>query len=336
MRLPRLVFVCLVTLACAAWAEEKAPAPGATPDAPAKPESLKDRASYAFGVNLVGVAKQSGIELEEAYFVRGVRDALADKLLMTPDEIRATLQEQERAREAQQKGTASAGGGESGKAPAAAANPDALAKPESLKDRASYAFGVNLVAVSRRNQIELDEDYFVRGVRDALANKVLMTPDEIGATTQEQEQALAAQRKANASAIGIKNKMEGDAFLAENTKREGVVTLPSGLQYKVLKEGAGPIPKETDRVKVNYRGKLLGGPEFDSSYDRGEPTVIPVNAVIPGWREALRIMPVGSQWKLWIPPQLAYGDQGKGGIGPHATIVFEVELLGIEGGGGSS
>jgi len=220
--------------------------------------------------------------------------------------------------------------------------PDAAAKPESLKDRASYAFGVNLVAIARQNGIELNEVYFVQGVRDALADKLLMTPDEVRATLQEQEWALEARRKSNASAIGIKNKIEGDAFLAVNTKREGVVTLPSGLQYQVMKEGTGPVPKETDRVKVHYRGELLGGPEFDSSYGRGEPSTVAASGVIAGWKEALRIMPVGSQWRLWVPPQLAYGNQGKAGIGPHATIVFEVELLAIEnggsggGGGGSS
>ncbi len=207
-----------------------------------------------------------------------------------------------------------------------------LTKPESLKDRSSYAFGVNLVAVARQNGIELNEDYFVRGIRDALANKLLMTREEVQAALKEQEQELEKQRHANALALGTKNKVEGDAFLAENTKRDGVVTLPSGLQYQVLKEGGGSVPKEADRVKVHYRGKLLGGPEFDSSYDRGEPPIVAVTGVIPGWREALRLMPVGSQWKLWVPPQLAYGKEGKGDIGPNATIVFEVELLAIESG----
>src|SRR5262245_6736438 len=144
MRLPRLVFVCLVVLASAARAEDKAPAPGA------KPESLKDRSSYAFGVNLVGVAKQNGIELDGDYFIRGVRDALGDKLVMTPDEIRATIQEQEQARTAPPKANAPAAG-VGGEKP-----PDSGAKPESLKDRSSYAFGVNLVAVVKRNGIELD------------------------------------------------------------------------------------------------------------------------------------------------------------------------------------
>jgi FKBP-type peptidyl-prolyl cis-trans isomerase len=211
--------------------------------------------------------------------------------------------------------------------------PAAGAKPESLKDRSSYAFGVNLVAVARQNGIELDEEYFVRGIRDALADKLVMTTEEIQTALKEQEQELEKRRKAELVAQGTKYKMEGDAFFAENTKREGVVTLPSGLQYMVMREGTGPTPKETDRVKVHYRGKLLGGHEFDSSYNRGEPSIIPVNGVIAGWKEALRLMPVGSQWKLWIPPQLAYGKEGKGGIGPNATLVFEVELLGIENGG---
>ena len=128
-----------------------------------------------------------------------------------------------------------------------------------------------------------------------------------------------------------KSKSEGETFLAENKKREGVVTLPSGLQYQIVKQGDGPKPKETDKVKVHYEGFLLNGKKFDSSLDRGEPISFPLNQVIQGWTEGLQLMPVGSKYTLYIPYQLAYGEQGAGQfIPPFATLIFEVELLGIE------
>jgi len=131
--------------------------------------------------------------------------------------------------------------------------------------------------------------------------------------------------------LGEKNKKDGDAFLAENKGKEGVVALPSGLQYKILKAGDGEKPKSTDTVVCNYRGTLLNGKEFDSSYKRGQPATFPVSGVIKGWTEALQLMPVGSKWQLFIPPDLAYGDRGAGNdIAPGATLIFEVELLSIQ------
>jgi FKBP-type peptidyl-prolyl cis-trans isomerase FklB len=128
------------------------------------------------------------------------------------------------------------------------------------------------------------------------------------------------------------NKKAGDAFLAANKTKEGVVTLPSGLQYKILKEGTGPKPTPADSVVCNYRGTLIDGKEFDSSYKRGQPATFPVGQVIKGWTEALQLMPVGSKWQLFVPPDLAYGDRGAGpDIGPGATLIFEVELISIKG-----
>ncbi|MGH9569716.1 MAG: FKBP-type peptidyl-prolyl cis-trans isomerase, partial [Candidatus Angelobacter sp.] len=128
------------------------------------------------------------------------------------------------------------------------------------------------------------------------------------------------------------NKKEGEAFLAANKTKEGVITTPSGLQYKVLKQGTGPKPTTTDKVVCNYKGTLINGKEFDSSYKRGEPATFPVNGVIKGWTEALQLMPVGSKYQLFIPADLAYGERGAGAdIGPDATLIFEVELLSIEG-----
>ena len=131
--------------------------------------------------------------------------------------------------------------------------------------------------------------------------------------------------------MGEANKKEGEAFLATNKAKQGVVTLPSGLQYKILKEGTGPKPTATDSVVCNYRGTLINGTEFDSSYKRGQPATFPVVGVIKGWTEALQLMPVGSKWQLVIPSSLAYGERGAGGdIGPNATLIFEVELMSIQ------
>lgn len=235
-------------------------------------------------------------------------------------------------------GCADRGGGEAtaeetAEAPEQSQAQGATDRPESLRDRTSYAFGVNLVAVARRNGIDMNEEYLIRGVRDALRGKTLaMTDDEIRGALQEHQKQLAAKRQAEATVLASKNKEEGEAFLAENTKRDGVVTLASGLQYQILEEGSGAVPKDTDRVKVHYRGALLDGKEFDSSYSRGSPATFPVRGLIAGWTEALQLMPVGSKWKLWVPSRLAYGENGQGAIGPNATLVFEVELLGIEGG----
>jgi FKBP-type peptidyl-prolyl cis-trans isomerase FklB len=134
-----------------------------------------------------------------------------------------------------------------------------------------------------------------------------------------------------AQQMGAANKTEGETFLAANKNKEGVITLPSGLQYKILQAGTGPKPAATDSVVCNYRGTLINGTEFDSSYKRGQPATFPVNGVIKGWTEALQLMPVGSKWQLFVPAQLAYGDRGAGAdIGPNATLIFEVELLSIQ------
>ena len=132
------------------------------------------------------------------------------------------------------------------------------------------------------------------------------------------------------AAAGEANKKQGDAFMAANKTKEGVVTLPDGLQYKILTAGTGPKPLATDTVICNYKGTLIDGSEFDSSYKRGQPATFPVGGVIKGWTEALQLMPVGSKWQLFIPSDLAYGDRGQGPIGPNATLIFEVELVSIQ------
>jgi FKBP-type peptidyl-prolyl cis-trans isomerase FklB len=212
------------------------------------------------------------------------------------------------------------------------------------KDKASYAVGLNvgknLGAQLRQQSVEVDQAILLRGVKDALAGgKTLLTDDEVKAAltqlqtevrARQQERMKVEQEKMKVVVEG--NKKEGAEFLEANKAKEGVVTLPSGLQYKILTEGTGPKPTGTDTVVCNYRGTLLNGTEFDSSYKRGQPLSIQVNGVIKGWTEALQLMPVGSKWQLFIPSDLGYGDRGSGpNIGPGAALIFEVELLSIQG-----
>lgn len=200
------------------------------------------------------------------------------------------------------------------------------------KQKASYAVGMNIGSSIRRQSVDVDPDILARGLKDALAGgKTLLTDEEAkAALTALQAEARKAQEEKMQLAAET-NKKEGDAFLADNKTKPGVVTLPSGLQYKVITEGTGPKPTADDSVVCNYRGTLLNGTEFDSSYKHGQPIEIPVGRVIKGWSEALQLMPVGSKWQLFIPPDLAYGPRGAGNdIGPNATIVFEVDLLSIK------
>lgn len=208
----------------------------------------------------------------------------------------------------------------------------APAKLESNADRASYGIGLNMGRNLKRQQVPINADALLQGLRDALSGaKPALSDDELTAAFQALEQELATAQAARNKELAKKNSEEGAAFLAANKKKPGVKATASGLQYKVLKEGTGETPKKTDTVSTHYRGTLLDGTEFDSSYARKEPATFPVEGVIAGWTEALQLMKVGSKWQLFIPAELAYRDQGAGGeIGPNATLVFEIELLGIE------
>ena len=225
------------------------------------------------------------------------------------------------------------------KAPAAqeapAAKPAAAQKPSPFKtptEKRSYALGMEYGSQLRSNSVEVDTDLLIKGFQDAISGgKTLLTAEDARAAvtelSAEQKRKMTEARKAEAD----KNKKDGEAFLAENKKKEGVVTLPSGLQYKILKAGEGNKPAAGDTVVCNYRGMLLNGTEFDSSYKRNQAPKFPVNRVIKGWTEALQLMPVGSKWQLFIPSDLAYGERGTGTtIGPNTTLIFEVELLSME------
>ena len=212
----------------------------------------------------------------------------------------------------------------------------AATKPKPLalvtdKDKQSYAIGLNVGKSLHRDSIEVEPKFLLQGIQDALGDgKLLLTDDQIRTVMTELQTQVRQQQEAKRLALAESNKKDGAAFLAANATKEGVVTLPSGLQYKVLTAGTGAKPSAADTVVCNYRGTLLDNTEFDSSYKRGQPMTFRVGGVIKGWTEALQLMPVGSKWQLFIPPDLAYGDRGQGPIGPNSTLIFEVELLSIQ------
>jgi FKBP-type peptidyl-prolyl cis-trans isomerase FklB len=204
------------------------------------------------------------------------------------------------------------------------------------KQKQSYAIGQSMAKNLQRGGLttdDVDTAVLARGIRDALSNaKPAMTEDEQHAALTALSTTARTKAEAKKTVMGAENKKAGDAFLAANKGKDGVVTLPSGLQYKIITAGTGPKPAATDTVVCNYRGVLIDGKEFDASAKHGGPASFPVNGVIKGWTEALQLMPVGSKWQLFIPPDLAYGAQGAGSdIGPNATLVFDVELVSIKG-----
>lgn len=200
------------------------------------------------------------------------------------------------------------------------------------KDKVSYSIGLDIGTNFKRQSVDLDSKALAAGIADGLSGgKPLLTEDEVRKVLAQFQQQMAAKAQQAAQQLAEKNQKAGEAFLAENKKKKGVITLPSGLQYQVIKAGTGKIPKATDTVTTHYRGTLIDGTEFDSSYTRGEPASFQVNGVIKGWTEALQLMKVGSKWQLFIPSNLAYGPQGAGQvIGPNATLIFEIELLSIK------
>ncbi len=198
------------------------------------------------------------------------------------------------------------------------------------KDKLSYALGADMGNNLKKFEVDVNADLYVKGMKDALSGgNVLLTEQEIKATIMAMQKDLQAKQQEKMKTQGEKNKKEGDAFLAESKKKEGVKTLPSGLQYKVITEGKGKSPVATDTVTVHYKGTLIDGTEFDSSYKRNEPASFPVNGVIKGWTEALLLMKEGAKWQLFIPANLAYGESGRPSIPANSVLIFEVELIKI-------
>ena len=200
------------------------------------------------------------------------------------------------------------------------------------KDKVSYSIGVNIGTNFKQQGIDVNPEILIAGLKAALSGgKLALDQAEIQQTLTTYQRELVSKQAERSKELAGKNKEEGDTFLTTNKKKEGIKTTASGLQYKVINEGKGKKPTADDTVRVNYKGTLIDGKEFDSSYSRGEPVEFPVSGVvIPGWTEALQLMPVGSKWQLFIPSNLAYGERGQGpDIGPNATLIFEVDLLAI-------
>ncbi|MCI0416067.1 FKBP-type peptidyl-prolyl cis-trans isomerase [bacterium] len=200
------------------------------------------------------------------------------------------------------------------------------------QQKTSYSIGLNIGLNLHEQEVQVDVASLTKGIQDGLVNATPALPEaEIRAALITLQKEVAEKQEAKKKVLAEKNSKDGDALLTANKTKEGVVALPSGLQYKVITEGKGPKPTATDTVVTHYKGTFIDGKQFDSSYDRGEPATFTVNGVIAGWTEALQLMPVGSKWQLWVPSKLAYGENGfQNVIPPNAALLFEIELISIQ------
>jgi len=200
------------------------------------------------------------------------------------------------------------------------------------KEKLSYSIGMDIGGNLKRGSVEVDPDVLAKGLKDTYGGgKTILTEDEARKTITDFQKTLMAKQAETMHKLGEKNKADGEKFLAENGKKEGVKTLPSGLQYREIAPGNGKSPKAADTVTTHYKGTLIDGTEFDSSYKRGQPATFKVSGVIPGWTEALQLMKEGAKWQLFVPSNLAYGERGAGrDIGPNATLIFKVELVSVK------
>lgn len=202
------------------------------------------------------------------------------------------------------------------------------------KDRISYSIGYNLASDLKRQGVEVNRETLLKGIEDALAGSEPLIPrKEINETLADLKKSIAAARREKQEKAAEKNLAEGDAFLAANAGKEGVRTLPSGLQFKVIRDGTGKSPNDDDTVTVSYRGTLINGNEFDNSQKRNKPATVRVDRVIPGWAQALKMMKEGAKWQIFVPAKLAYGKRGAGpGIPPGSALIFDLELLSVVAG----
>ena len=212
-----------------------------------------------------------------------------------------------------------------------ACNADETLQLKDENDRVNYSLGHQIGGDFERQGVEIRPELVVKGIQDALSGaEPLMTQKEMNQALSDMKKRIVTAQREERKQAALDNLAKGKAFLEENAKKEGVRTLPSGLQYKVIQEGSGSTPESTETVTVNYRGTLIDGTEFDSSYSRGKPATFRADRVIRGWTEALQMMKEGAKWQLFIPPELAYGERGTGSkIGPNSTLIFEVELISV-------
>jgi FKBP-type peptidyl-prolyl cis-trans isomerase FkpA len=276
----------------------------------------REKASYMVGSDIAQSIAPVAPDLDIAAFERAINSAFAGKPPLIGEEDAKTVGQSLMLRIASR----------AGQAPA-----DAKV-PEVAKDKVGFLVGADVGRSLAPIKDELEVPVLVQAIRTSFAKgKPLLSDAEMATVRQAFQLKVQNRMMSQIAALGEKNRSEGAAFLAQNKTTKGVFTTGSGLQYMVLRQGAGARPKATDRVRVNYRGTLLDGTVFDSSYDRGQPAEFGLNQVIAGWTEGLSMMPIGSKFKFWIPGDLAYGIKGmpQGGIGPNATLVFEVELMAI-------
>ena len=265
--------------------------------------SDKDKVSYSIGLQVGSNLSKQKVEINPDVFADGVKDAIAGKPQLTPDQIKEVMAVFEKYMQQNPRGQLTYD-----------------------KDKVSYNIGLQVGSNLSKQKVDINPDILAAGIKDAIAGKPQLTQDQVKEVMAQFEKDMEQKQKE----AGEKNKSEGAKFLEENKKKPGVKTTASGLEYKVEKEGTGAQPKPTDMVTVNYRGTLINGTEFDSSYKRGQPATFPVNGVIKGWTEALQLMKVGSKYQLFIPSSLAYGEKVGAGIpeiGGNSTLIFEVELL---------
>jgi FKBP-type peptidyl-prolyl cis-trans isomerase FklB len=205
-------------------------------------------------------------------------------------------------------------------------------EPKTESDKVSYSVGYRLGGDFKRQQVDINSDMLVQGIEDAASgDEALMTEEQMRTVMMNLANRVKAEQMEKQKQQGAENIKAGEAFLAENSGKEGVTTLPSGLQYKVITAGEGKSPQKSDKVTVHYRGTLTDGSEFDSSYSRNKPASFGVGQVIPGWTEALQLMKEGDKWEIYLPSKLAYGERGAGAkIPPNSTLVFEVELISVD------
>ncbi len=202
---------------------------------------------------------------------------------------------------------------------------------KTLTDSVSYAFGLDIGDKIKAQKVEINPDILLQGVLDVInGNEKLLSNENVRGAVERYRKILIKKRQEEKQQLAEKNKEEEEKFFEENEKKEGVITLPSGIQYKVLKSGNGKSPKATDKVVVNYIGKYIDGTEFDNSYKRGKPFETQVSGVIKGWTEILQLMKEGDKWEVYIPSKLAYGERGSGRIEPNKTLIFEIELLKVK------
>ena len=277
----------------------------------------REKASYMIGLDVGRSIGPAGPDLDVAAFERAVRNALGDgKPLIAEADVQPLAQ-----------ALMTRIAARSGKAP------ENGKLPEIDRQQVGYLVGADVGRQLAPIKDEIDLPLLVQGVRTVLSGgKPLLDEAEANAVRTVFAQQVQAKLQAKAAQAAAANQAEGAAFLAKNRQAKGVFTTPSGLQYMVLRQGNGPMPRSEDTVQVNYHGTLLDGTVFDSSYDRGQPAEFRLDQVIPGWTEGLGLMHVGSKYRFWIPGELAYGAKGTPGgpIGPNATLVFDVELLGIQ------